>query len=302
MVAVLLLLQSAHAHLATSEGFITTATSALSKTPANKLWYCVHRPELLVPFQNGAQAPGMPAPLVVVHGGPQVPSDYLFDLAGLEDRAVIFYDQLGCGRSDAPAADRSMYSVTSSIRDLRSVLRGLRINECYHLYGQSWGGILAATTVGTEAGIRPARVGLPRSLTLSNSPASVALVEAEASRLVQECDGDVGAFMARHNCMIEPQPQPIADAYAHAGTSWRGSGVIAGVEVSEATMAQITCPVLCLRGEHDFVTEACIEPWRKGLPAGAARFVTIAGASHHALLEKPEAYLTELDAFLREHD
>ena len=59
MVAVLLLLQSA---LATSEGFITTATSALSKTPANKLWYCVHWPELLVPFQNGAQTPGMPAP------------------------------------------------------------------------------------------------------------------------------------------------------------------------------------------------------------------------------------------------
>ena len=43
-------------------------------------------------------------PLLVLHGGPGVPHDYLQDLAGLADgdRAVVFYDQLGCGRSDHP--------------------------------------------------------------------------------------------------------------------------------------------------------------------------------------------------------
>ena len=289
---VVLLIQTAQAAL--WEGFITTSTSPRCRYRDHKLWFCVHRPELL-------RVPGGPAPLVVVHGGPQVPSDYLFDLARLENRAVVFYDQLGAGRSDTPSADLGeVYSVHASMRDLRSVLQGLRLQQ-YHLYGQSWGGLLAAQLVGTESCILPSRTRLPRSLTLSNAPSSVALVEAEAGRLVDECGGDVAQFMAKHSCVIEPQPKLLADAYAHAGTTWRGSSVIAGVEVRAQTMAKVPCPVLCLRGENDFVTEACMQPWREGLPAGA-RFVTLADASHHALLEQPDAYLEALSAFLCEHD
>ena len=43
-------------------------------------------------------------PLLVLHGGPGVPHDYLEDLSGLaaDERAVIFYDQIGCGNSDHP--------------------------------------------------------------------------------------------------------------------------------------------------------------------------------------------------------
>jgi pimeloyl-ACP methyl ester carboxylesterase len=49
-------------------------------------------------------APGRELPLLVLHGGPGVPHDYLEDLARLADggRPVVFYDQLGCGRSDHP--------------------------------------------------------------------------------------------------------------------------------------------------------------------------------------------------------
>jgi proline iminopeptidase len=40
-------------------------------------------------------------PLVLLHGGPGVPSYYLNPMASLSDeRPVIFIDQLGCGRSD----------------------------------------------------------------------------------------------------------------------------------------------------------------------------------------------------------
>ena len=43
-------------------------------------------------------------PLLVLHGGPGFPHDYLEVLAQLADggRAVVFYDQLGCGKSDHP--------------------------------------------------------------------------------------------------------------------------------------------------------------------------------------------------------
>src|SRR5713226_7975596 len=44
------------------------------------------------------------APILMLHGGPGAPHDYLENLSGLAspERAVIFYDQLGCGRSDHP--------------------------------------------------------------------------------------------------------------------------------------------------------------------------------------------------------
>jgi pimeloyl-ACP methyl ester carboxylesterase len=61
----------------------------------------------------------------------------------------------------------------------------------------------------------------------------------------------------------------------------------------------VRCAALCMRGERDFVTPACIEAWA-GLPD--VRFVTIADASHHALLEQPDDYLDALGSFVREHD
>jgi hypothetical protein len=43
------------------------------------------------------------APVVVLHGGPSVPSDYLYPLVDVVPyRSMIFFDQIGCGRSSVP--------------------------------------------------------------------------------------------------------------------------------------------------------------------------------------------------------
>ena len=45
--------------------------------------------------------PGLP--LLLLHGGPGAGHDYLEPLAAMGDeRPIIFYDQLGCGKSDIP--------------------------------------------------------------------------------------------------------------------------------------------------------------------------------------------------------
>jgi len=51
-------------------------------------------------------------PVVVLHGGPGIPHDYLLPLSGLAagGREVFFYDQLGSGNSDSPQEDE-FYSV-----------------------------------------------------------------------------------------------------------------------------------------------------------------------------------------------
>ena len=249
------------------------------------LWYRVHRPELLFDAKR--------KPLLVLHGGPQVPSDYLFPLSKLKNRAVVFYDQAGCGRSNS-AKDPSQYSVDASVSELLDVATHLGLGGGnYHLYGQSWGGLLAYSFLS-----RPDAGRCPCSLTLSNSPASVALVEAEAMRLIEE-QGSVEQFMAAHNCRLPGEQPELTAAYAHAGTTWRGSGAIAGLEVDAGALGRIGCPTLVLRGEHDFVTEACVAPW-SALPE--ATFVTLAGTSHHALLEDTGAYLSSLGGFLCESD
>jgi proline iminopeptidase len=56
---------------------------------------------------HGSGRPGIP--LLVLHGGPGAPHDYLEPLAALADeRPVIFCDQLGCGASDR-LNDRSLW-------------------------------------------------------------------------------------------------------------------------------------------------------------------------------------------------
>ena len=54
---------------------------------------------------------GTATPLLLLHGGPGAPSHYLRPMERVAvDRPVIFYDQLGAGRSPAPA-DRSLWTV-----------------------------------------------------------------------------------------------------------------------------------------------------------------------------------------------
>src|SRR5579872_5440507 len=44
---------------------------------------------------------GNKTPILLLHGGPGVPSYYLKPMSALgTDRKVIFFDQLGCGKSD----------------------------------------------------------------------------------------------------------------------------------------------------------------------------------------------------------
>lgn len=81
-------------------------------------------------------------PLLVIHGGPSIPSDYLQPMAKtLSDRCIIFYDQIGCGNSSSPN-DLNFYSIDNAVHDLESLIQHLKLKE-FHLYGHSFGGIVA---------------------------------------------------------------------------------------------------------------------------------------------------------------
>ena len=67
-------------------------------------------------------------PLVVLHGGPGATHQYLEPLRVLADagRRVIFYDQIGCGRSDRPV-DPAFFTVQTFVDELDALRIGRRI-------------------------------------------------------------------------------------------------------------------------------------------------------------------------------
>src|SRR4051794_622965 len=85
-------------------------------------------------------------PLLCLHGGPGWSHNYVQPMEDLATRRrVIFYDQLGCGRSDRPD-DPSLWTLERSVGELAAVRDALGL-ERMHLWGSSWGGVLAVCYV-----------------------------------------------------------------------------------------------------------------------------------------------------------
>jgi len=83
------------------------------------------------------------APLVLLHGGPGSTHNYfeLLDPLGDDGRAIVMYDQLGCGNSYVEGRPELWVKETWE-EELDNLLRELGVAK-FHLLGQSWGGMLA---------------------------------------------------------------------------------------------------------------------------------------------------------------
>ncbi|MFZ1940551.1 MAG: proline iminopeptidase-family hydrolase [Terracidiphilus sp.] len=85
-----------------------------------------------------------PLKVLLLHGGPGFPHDYLEAMESFLPQAGIemyYYDQLGVGNSDVPD-DPSLWTLPRYLSEVEEVRRGLKLDN-FVLYGQSWGGILA---------------------------------------------------------------------------------------------------------------------------------------------------------------
>lgn len=97
--------------------------------PGGEIWYKV-------------SGTGKKTPLVLIHGGPGASSYYLkpFEELG-NDRKVIRYDQLGCGKSTY-TEDTTMFTIERRVLELDSLRKALGINK-WNLMGHSFGAIIA---------------------------------------------------------------------------------------------------------------------------------------------------------------
>jgi proline iminopeptidase len=90
----------------------------------------------------GLRVSRMREALVMIHGGPGYPHDYLQGLSSLSDIIpVLFYDQLGCGRSDR-VSDISLWKIDRFVEELEALRRFYGLEKLI-LHGHSWGTIVA---------------------------------------------------------------------------------------------------------------------------------------------------------------
>lgn len=86
---------------------------------------------------------GNKKPLILLHGGPGSAHNYfeVLDSMAEEGRAIIMYDQLGCGLSATPSRP-DLWTAETWINELIALRKHLGLDEV-HILGQSWGGMQA---------------------------------------------------------------------------------------------------------------------------------------------------------------
>ncbi|MFN8470325.1 MAG: proline iminopeptidase-family hydrolase [Caldilineaceae bacterium] len=261
---------------------------------------------------------GNAIPLLVLHGGPGVPHDYLEPLAALADeRPVIFYDQLGCGKSDRPD-DLSLWHIERFVEELGQVRQALGL-ERIHLLGHSWGGWLATEYMLT----RP--VGIV-SLVMASSNFSLPRYQAVARRAIAALPPEIQSVIHQHEaagttdsvayqqaveevtqhflCLLQPYPEPLRRAGAGMGmdvyvtmqgpNEFTVTGNLKDWERTESAH-EIATPTLFTYGRHEPMYDEA--QYSHGLLPGAET-VVFEQSAHMAHLEETERYLQVLREFL----
>ncbi len=257
-------------------------------------------------------------PLLLLHGGPGAPHDYLNNLEALasEQRRVIFYDQLGCGRSDQPD-DTSLWRVERFVSELATVRRALGLVRV-HILGQSWGGMLAIEYALTQP------QGL-LSLVLSNTTPSIPMWVAEANRLRAQLPPEVNATLQRHEAAGTTDSQEYQEAmqvyydrhvirvpmpdyvkhtfenlskvyfYMNGPSEFHVVGPIKDWDRSDR-LHEIHVPTLIISGRYDESTPAINEVLQRGILG--SEWVVLENSSHLSHVEEPELYMQTVNAFL----
>jgi proline iminopeptidase len=267
--------------------------------------------------------PGPAGTVLTLHGGPGATHDYLLafsDLARFGYR-VVFYDQLGCGRSEL-AKSNEEYSIERDVADLEELRQALELGRV-HLLGSSYGGLLAIAyalahpepliTLVSASGLADVPLTsremqrlkreLPTPLpeVLERNEAKGEFQDPEYLQAVQE-------FYRRHLCRLPVWPPEVAYTLDHMSAPKYGTmngpneftitGTIRDVDLT-ARLGEIRVPTLITGGRFDEVTPAVAESIHRGIRG--SELVVFEESSHTAFWEERDRYMATLRSFLARH-
>ncbi len=263
---------------------------------------------------------GTGIPLLTLHGGPGSSHNYLEPLEQLaSERPVIFYDQLGCGKSERPD-DTSLWHRERFVAELHQLRKALNL-EHVHLFGHSWGTMLAIDYALTRPeGITslllasPA-LSIPRWLQDMKRYRKTLSREAQAILIEHERSGTTDAneyqevameFYRRYLCRLNPWPEPLERTLANEGTpvyntmwgpaEFYMTGNLLDYDCTPQ-LAGIAIPTLFTCGRYDEASPEATAWYQSFLPH--AELVLFEQSAHMAHLEETERYLRTISNFIR---
>ena len=268
-------------------------------------------------------------PLFILHGGPGAAHNYVdaYKLIAQQGRAVIHYDQLGCGNSTLlPDKGKDFWTPQLFVDELENLVDHLGQRKAFHVLGQSWGGMLAA-----EYGVRNPK-GV-KSLTIANSPASMALWTSEAMRQRSEMPKDIQDTLnkyealgdyaneeyqkatmwvyERHVCRVVPFPPEVTATFEQVARNptvyhtMNGPNEFFVVGTLKnwniiPELHKINVPTLIISGRHDEATPACVQPFKDNIKG--SRWEIFENSSHMPHVEEQEKCMKTVGDFLDAND
>ncbi|MGF2614712.1 alpha/beta fold hydrolase [Rossellomorea vietnamensis] len=276
-----------------------------------KVWYQIHNQE----SKN--------TPVIILHGGP---GSSHYSMQGLrilaEDRPVIFYDQLGCGKSDRPA-DKSLWNIDRFVEELAQVKDGLGLNE-FHILGHSWGTTLAAAYyLANPEGVKSIIFSSPclsAPLWAEDQEENRKLLAVEVQEALRrnEINGTTDSeeykkatevFNRHFVCRLDPYPEFLKKGREHRGPEvynhmWGPSEfhVTGNLKSFDCTgdLKDFKVQTLYTCGRYDEATPKSTEYFSSLTPDG--KFHVFEESAHMPYVEEPDEYVEVIGGFLRSVD
>lgn len=239
--------------------------------------------------QSWTPAHAQGVPVILLHdslGCVALWRDFPERLAQATGRQVIAYDRLGFGRSDAHPGILPVTFVQDEAQgDLAAVVRYFGLTQ-FVVFGHSVGGGMALYTA---AAFPDACVGV----VTESAQAFVESVTIEGILVARDQFAQAGQMerlQKYHGSKAEWVLHAWIDTWlSEAFRRWS----------LDAQLPMVTCPVLCLHGDHDEYG-SLQHPQRIALGAGGAVTLRILnGCGHVPHRERADVVLSELGAFLK---
>jgi proline iminopeptidase len=271
-----------------------------------KVWYEV--------FGSGPKAP-----VLLLHGGPGGTSFSFEPLKELGyDGPIIFWEQLGSGRSEA-ITDTTLMTIENYVDQVERLRKHLGLKD-FVLYGHSWGTMLGMDYYLTY----PEEV---KAIIFSSPLFSTDLWIADADTLIATLPDSVQQVIRYHESIgeyehpdyqeatklyyslyVTRKERPVADRshlnfvsganvylYMWGPSEFTSTGTLRNYDRLEY-LPQIKVPVLLMTGEYDEARPNTVKYYHRLVPN--SQFAVIPDAAHSTLNDNKEATLKEVKEFL----
>ncbi|MEE3486702.1 MAG: proline iminopeptidase-family hydrolase [Bulleidia sp.] len=277
-------------------------------------------------YRIAGECTGNRKPLLLLHGGPGSTHNYfeVLDCLAEEGRAIISYDQIGCGRSFVEGHEE-LFCQETWMQELDALIEFLHLDH-YHLLGQSWGGMLAIAHA-----IEEKPEGLS-SLILSSTLSSSRLWAKEQHRMIRymsredqdaireaEETGDFSSeaylkanehFMELHcagpydstspECLTrEKKAGALSYLHAWGPNEYNPTGTLKDFDYTDR-LKEIRVPSLICSGTDDLCTPLVAKTMYDRIPD--SQWQLFPYARHMCFVDCHEQYCRILNKWMCEHD